>query len=103
MASISWMNEESDQYKKLNQLALESGTKNDQTEKSEKVIKDGDGKLRTVPELALANCDAKPNIFFQKDVQKTKQEVREALAKMKDTIGPNNQVIKANTRLPSSF
>ena len=70
------------------------------------MIQDSEGKLRTVPEIALVDCDAKPNIFFQKqseDEQRTKQEVREALAKLKDTIGPNNQVVKANTRLPSAF
>lgn len=106
LAQISWMHSESDQYKKINQLALENGQKQNGDNSNPTMITDGKGQLRTIPELALVDCDPQPNIFFKNPSQedlKTKSDIRDALAKLKDTIGPSNQVVKANTRLPSTF
>jgi hypothetical protein len=63
------MHSESEQYKKINQLALENGQKQNGDNSNPTMITDGDGKLRTIPELALVDCDPQPNIFFKNPSQ----------------------------------
>jgi hypothetical protein len=70
------------------------------------LLADSEGKLRTVPAIKFVDTDAQPNIFFRdsgEDQVRAKELFQDKLKAIKDKIGPDCQVIKSNTRLPSEF
>ena len=98
---IAWMFRESNQYKALQALAG-----SDSAVGFPSLVADADGKLRTVPAIKFVANDAQPNIFFREvgeDVAQAKELFEKKLRAIKDKIGPDCQVIKQNTRLPSEF
>jgi len=60
---IAWMFRESDQYKALQALAGSEASKG--KSEPQKLLEDGEGKLRTVPAIKFVENDAQPNIFFR--------------------------------------
>lgn len=59
-----------------------------------------------MPAIKFAENDTQPNIFFREsgeDETRAKELFNEKLRQIKDKIGPDCQVIKSNTRLPSEF
>ena len=101
---IAWMFRESEQYKALQTLAGSEAI--EQKNAPQKLLEDSDGKLRTVPAIKFVENDAQPNIFFREATEnqiQAKELFQEKLKAIKDKIGPDCQVVKQNTRLPSEF
>ena len=101
---IAWMFRESEQYKALQALAGQEATASNTD--TQKLLMDGDGKLRTVPAIKFVNNDTQPYIFFRdsgEDLTRAKELYQEKLMAIKDKLGPTCQVVKQNTRLPSDF
>lgn len=99
---------ESDQYKALQALAGQEAVQSieDRTTSHQKLLCGADGKLRTVPAIKFVDNDTQPNIFFREageDKVRAKQLFDEKLLAVRDRIGPDCQVVKSNTRLPSDF
>ena len=99
---IAWMFKESEQYKALQALAGSEPANAEQP----KLLADDDGKLRTVAAIKFVENDAQPNIFFREpgeDQVRARELFKQRLDTVKDKIGPECQVVKQNTRLPSEF